>query len=78
MLALGRTFGNDYQDGTLEQLLLTPQPLFLIVLAKVLAQWIVSELAAGFGRAGAGMQFGLSPKYALDNDSLSCCWDSGV
>ena len=26
MLSLGRIFGNDYQDGTLEQLLLTPQP----------------------------------------------------
>jgi heme exporter protein B len=41
MLALGRTFGNDYQDGTLEQLMLTPQPLYLIVLAKVFAQWLV-------------------------------------
>ncbi len=44
MLSLGRIFGNDYQDGTLEQLLLTPQPAYLIVLAKVLAHWLVSEV----------------------------------
>jgi heme exporter protein B len=61
MLALGRTFGNDFQDGTLEQLLLTPQPLFLIVLAKVLAQWIVSELPLVLVAPVLGMQFGLSP-----------------
>ena len=60
MLALGRTFGNDFQDGTLEQLLLTPQPLFLIVLAKVLAQWIVSELPLVLVAPVLGMQFGLS------------------
>jgi len=60
MLALGRTFGDDYQDGTLEQLLLTPQPLFLIVLAKVLAQWIVSELPLVLVAPVLGMQFGLS------------------
>jgi heme exporter protein B len=60
MLAVGRTFGNDYQDGTLEQLLLTPQPLLLIVLAKVLAQWIVSELPLVLVAPVLGMQFGLS------------------
>jgi heme exporter protein B len=60
MLALGRTFGNDYQDGTLEQLLLTPQPLYLIVVAKVLAQWIVSEVPLVLVAPLLGMQFGLS------------------
>jgi heme exporter protein B len=65
MLALGRTFGNDYQDGTLEQLLLTPQPLFLIVLAKVLAQWIVSELPLVLVAPVLGMQFGLSQNTLL-------------
>jgi len=60
MLALGRTFGNDYQDGTLEQLLLTPQPLYLIVLAKVLAQWLVSEVPLVLVAPLLGLQFGLS------------------
>jgi len=60
MLALGRAFGNDYQDGTLEQLLLTPQPLYLTVLAKVLAQWIVSEVPLVIVAPVLGLQFGLS------------------
>src|SRR3989440_1874240 len=60
MLALGRTFGNDFQDGTLEQLLLTPQPLYLIVLAKVLAQWIASEVPLVIVAPVLGLQFGLS------------------
>src|SRR5687767_4609026 len=44
MLSLGRVFSNDYADGTLEQLLLTPQPLYLVIMGKVAAQWLVSEL----------------------------------
>src|SRR4029453_13439752 len=42
MLSLGRLFATDYPDGTLEQMLLTPQPLYLVVMAKVLALWLVS------------------------------------
>src|SRR3977135_4699289 len=45
MLSLGRLFANDHADGTLEQMLLTPQPLYLVVLGKVLAQWLGSERA---------------------------------
>ncbi len=60
MLSLGRIFGNDFQDGTLEQLLLTPQPVFLVVLAKVLAHWLVSELPLVVIAPLLGLQFGLS------------------
>ena len=60
MLSLGRMFGNDYQDGTLEQLLLTPQPAYLVVLAKVLAHWLVSELPLVIIAPLLGLQFGLS------------------
>jgi heme exporter protein B len=60
MLSLGRIFGNDYQDGTLEQILLTPQPLFLIVLAKMLAHWLVSEVPLVLVAPLLGVQFGLS------------------
>lgn len=42
MLALGRLFSTDYTDGSLEQLLLIPQPLSLLVLSKVLAHWLIS------------------------------------
>ena len=59
MLSLGRVFANDYQDGTLVQLLLTPQPLYLVVLAKILAQWIVSEVPLILIAPLLGMQFHL-------------------
>ncbi|MGI2172474.1 heme exporter protein CcmB [Shewanella sp. MF05960] len=42
MLSLERLFKADYNDGTLEQMLLSPQPLSLLVLAKVLAHWILT------------------------------------
>ena len=44
MLALVRLFASDFHDGTLEQLALCPQPLVLLVSAKVLAHWLVSGL----------------------------------
>ena len=60
MLSLGRLFANDYQDGTLEQLLLTPQPLFLVVIGKVLAHWIIAELPLVLIAPLVGVQFDLS------------------
>jgi heme exporter protein B len=60
MLSLGRIFGNDYQDGTLEQLLLTPQSTYLIVMGKLLAQWLVSEVPLVIIAPLLGLQFGLS------------------
>ena len=44
MLALGRLFALDYSDGTLEQLLLSVEPLTVIVIGKVVAHWLVSGL----------------------------------
>lgn len=44
MLSLGRLFNNDYLDGTLEQLVLTPHPLPVLVLAKILAHWFLTGL----------------------------------
>ena len=65
MLSLGRVFGNDYQDGTLEQLLLTPQPLYLVVIGKVLAQWLVSEVPLILIAPLIGVQFDVAPKTLL-------------
>lgn len=45
LLSMDALFRSDYEDGSLEQLLLSPQPLFLVVLAKVLAHWSVTGLA---------------------------------
>ncbi len=44
MLALGRLFAADHADGTLEQMLLSAEPLPVIVIGKVLAHWLVSGL----------------------------------
>src|SRR5207244_2816701 len=60
MLSLGRLFGNDYQDGSLEQLLLTPQPAYLLVVGKVFAHWLVSEIPLVVIAPVVGLQFGLS------------------
>jgi heme exporter protein B len=65
MLSLGRVFQNDYQDGTLEQMLLTPQPLYLVVLGKVLAQWLVSEVPLVLIAPLVGLQFDLAPDTLL-------------
>jgi heme exporter protein B len=44
MLSLDAIFAPDYQDGSLEQLVMSPQPLSLLVLAKVLAHWLVTGI----------------------------------
>jgi len=44
MLSLGRLFDADYADGSLEQLVLAPEPLTLVVIGKIIAHWLVSGL----------------------------------
>jgi heme exporter protein B len=42
LLTSDAVFRSDYDDGSLEQLLLSPQPLYLSVLAYILAHWLVT------------------------------------
>lgn len=44
MLSLDAIFHSDFEDGSLEQLLMTPAPLSVIVLAKVVAHWLLAGL----------------------------------
>jgi heme exporter protein B len=44
LLSLDSLFRSDLEDGTLEQLVVSPQPLAWIVLAKVLAHWLMTGL----------------------------------
>ena len=44
MLSMVSLFRAAYEDGSLEQLLLSPQPLYFIILAKVSSHWLVSGL----------------------------------
>jgi len=44
LLSLDRLFKSDHADGSLEQLLLSPYPIFVIVQAKILAHWMLTGL----------------------------------
>ena len=44
MLSMDSLYRSDYEDGSLEQLLLSPHPLFFLVLAKNISHWLVSGL----------------------------------
>ncbi|MDZ7769301.1 MAG: heme exporter protein CcmB [Woeseiaceae bacterium] len=44
LLSLNSLFLGDFEDGSLEQLLLSPQPLPLIALGKTLAHWLLAGL----------------------------------
>jgi heme exporter protein B len=59
MLALGRLFANDYADGTLEQLMLTPMPPVLWITGKIVAHWLVSGVPLILMAPVLGIQFDL-------------------
>lgn len=42
LLGLERLFRDDWQDGWLEQVMLSPVPLYISVMVKVIAHWLVS------------------------------------
>jgi heme exporter protein B len=42
LMGLDRLFRDDYMDGSLEQLILSPTPLYMLVLVKVLSHWLVN------------------------------------
>ena len=44
LLTSDAVFRSDFEDGSLEQLLLSPQPLFMSVLAYIAAHWLITGL----------------------------------
>ena len=44
VVSLERLFRDDYSDGSLEQMLLMPEPLPLLILGKVMVHWLVTGL----------------------------------
>ena len=60
MLALEKLFFVDYQDGALEQMLLVPQPLSILVLGKVLAHWLITGLPLVLLSPLLGLQYDLA------------------
>jgi len=64
MLSLGRLFAEDYADGSLEQLVLVPEPLAMVVIGKVVAHWLVSGLPLVLISPVIALQFDL-PRDAI-------------
>ncbi len=60
MLSLGRLFSADYLDGTLEQMMLAPQSLSMLVLGKMVAHWLVSGLPLVLMAPILGVQFDMT------------------
>jgi heme exporter protein B len=60
LLSLPRLFVADHADGTLEQLLLVPQPLSVLALAKVFAHWLTTGVPLVLLSPLLGLQYGLA------------------
>lgn len=79
LLSLERLFAADFEDGTLDLLLLAPWPLELAALAKCLSHWIVTGLplaalapvlGIAFGHTGTTL-LGLSATLLIGTPTLS-------
>ena len=57
LLSLSRLFAVDFQDGTLEQMALSPVPLPMLVTAKIVAHWLLSGLPLALLAPVLGLQF---------------------
>ena len=64
LLSLPRLFAADHIDGTLEQMLVAPLPLAVIVLAKIAAHWLTTGLPLAIAAPLIGLQYDL-PADAL-------------
>lgn len=62
LLGLNRLFADDFADGTLEQMAVSPTPMGWLVVGKVLAHWLVSGLPLVILAPILGLQFDLPPE----------------
>ena len=65
LLSLDHLFRSDYDDGSLDQLLLLPQGVFWPVLAKVFTHWLVTGLPLTLLSPVLGVMFGLPASFFL-------------
>ncbi len=61
LLTSDSVFRSDFDDGSLEQLLLAPQPLFLSVLAYICAHWLTTGLLLALVSPIFALMLNLSP-----------------
>lgn len=59
LLSLSRLFADDHRDGSLEQLLLSPNPPVLLALGKALAHWLIYGIPLLLIAPILGVQFAL-------------------
>lgn len=77
LLSLDQLFQSDYDDGSLEQLILSPHPLALLALAKIIAHWLVTGLPLVFIGPLLGIMLNL-PGHALTTLSLGLLFGTPV
>ena len=63
MLSLDRLFQSDYDDGSLEQLVLCPEPLYLLLLVKSLVHWSLTGLPLILMSPFLAMMLHLPPEH---------------
>jgi len=59
LLSLDSMFRSDMEDGSLEQMIISTQPTSLLVLAKILAHWIITGLSVTLVSPLLGLMLGL-------------------
>jgi heme exporter protein B len=60
LLSLARLFDDDHRDGSLEHMILSPEPTLLLVLGKALAHWLIYGVPLLLVAPVLGIQFNLS------------------
>lgn len=65
LLSLSRLFEDDHRDGSLEHMVLSPEPAVLLVLGKALAHWLVYGIPLLLMAPILGLQFNLSADAIL-------------
>jgi heme exporter protein B len=61
LLSMDGLFRGDFDDGSLEQLVVSPHPMYLLVLAKVLVHWLVTGLPLTLVSPLLGLWMALPP-----------------
>ena len=61
LLTSDAVFRSDLEDGSLEQLLLAPQPLYLAALSYVFAQWLLTGFLLDLASPVFALMLGLAP-----------------
>ncbi|MGQ9685257.1 MAG: heme exporter protein CcmB [Thiobacillaceae bacterium] len=65
LLSLSRLFADDQRDGSLEYMILSPEPTVLLVLGKSLAHWLIYGIPLLLIAPVLGLQFNLPAKAIL-------------